>query len=234
MRPTMSNPATTTSDDSIRVVVSEDSYLLREGLVQALSDGPRVEVVAAAADFDAALEAVERTSPDVVVTDIRMPPSQTDEGIRLSARLAETHPDVGVVVLSQHAHLNYARTLFETPGSRRGYILKDRVADKTYLLDAVTSVARGIPILDPRVVEMLVAPSSAPDTAVGRLTGREREILALIASGATNGMIAQELVLTTRAVEKHVNSIFGKLDLPDGLDHNRRVLAALAFATNEA
>jgi len=226
----MSGAATPTP---IRVVVSEDSYLLREGLVQELSVGPRVEVVAAAGDYDAALEAVGRTAPDVVLTDIRMPPTHTDEGIRLSATLAESHPEVGVVVLSQHAQLHYARTLFETTGSCRGYLLKDRVADPAFLVDAVTSVARGIPILDPRVVELL-ARADGPSSAVDGLTEREREVLGLIAAGTTNAAIARELVLTTRAVEKHVNSIFAKLGLQDDAAHNRRVLAALAFAANES
>ena len=213
----------------LRVVVAEDSYLVREGIVRALADSEHIDVVGAEGDYDSLVETVERTAPDVVVSDIRMPPTGTDEGIRFAVELSRTHPEVGVVVLSEHAQLTYATELFEGNNTRRAYILKERVADQAFLLQVVDAVARGRPMLDPKIVSMLIDARLSPGSGMESLTERERQVLALVADGASNRAVAGELGITVRAVERHVNSIFGKLGLEDHDAVNRRVLAALVY-----
>lgn len=218
----------------LRVVVGDDSFLVREGIVRALEHSGRAEVVGACPDYDSLYETIEETRPDVVVTDIRMPPTGTDEGIRLAAELSRTHPEIGVVVLSQHAQLTYARALFEVASTRRAYILKERVADRSFLLDAVESVARERPMLDPQIAGMVLGPKVIPGQGLDSLNAAESQVLSLLADGASNAAIASALELTPRAVERRINAIFTKLGLHDDRGVNRRVLAALAFVRNGA
>jgi DNA-binding NarL/FixJ family response regulator len=215
---------------AVRVVVAEDSLLVREGLRQLLATSPSVEVVAACGDLDALLEAIERERPDVVLTDIRMPPTNTEEGIRLAARLRESHPGTGVVVLSQYSDPTYVLSLLEAGSDRRGYLLKDRVHDRGQLVSAIDTVARGGSVIDPKIVEVLVAAKGrAERSPLSELTPREREVLAQIAGGKSNTAISESLVLTKRAVEKHINSIFLKLGLASAMDTSKRVKATLLF-----
>jgi DNA-binding NarL/FixJ family response regulator len=214
----------------VRVVVAEDSLLVREGLQQLLAASPSVEVVGSCGDFDEVLEAIERQRPDVVVTDIRMPPTNTEEGIRLAAQLRETHPGVGVVVLSQYSDPTYVMSLLEAGSDRRGYLLKDRVHDRGQLVSAIGTVARGGSFIDPKIVEVLVdAKGRAEQSPLSELSPREGEVLAQIAEGKSNAAIAESLVLTKHAVEKHINSIFLKLDLASATDMSKRVKAMLLF-----
>ena len=218
------------SADPIRVVIADDSYLVRAGVAHGLGPSEGVEIVGLAGDLDALRATVEESRPDVVITDIRMPPSKTNEGVAFAVELTSTHPETGVVVLSQYAQLSYARSIFADGNPKRAYMLKDRVADPEFLLEVVRSVSIGIPQLDPKIVSMILQPESAPDQHLLLLTDREREVLALIAAGATNAAVAKRLFLAPRAVERHVNVIFEKLGLPEGPETNRRVLAALAYA----
>ncbi len=217
---------------SLRVVVGDDSYLVREGIVRALEESGRAEVVGACADYDSLHDTIEETCPDVVVTDIRMPPTGTDEGIRLAAELSRTHPEIGVVVLSQHAQMSYARALFEVSSTRRAYILKERVADRSFLLDAVESVARERPMLDPQIAGMVLGPKVTPGHGLDSLSSGESQVLVLLADGASNAAISSTLDLTPRAVERRINAIFTKLGLRDNGAVNRRVLAALMYVRN--
>jgi DNA-binding NarL/FixJ family response regulator len=215
---------------AVRVVVAEDNLLVREGLQQLLAASQSVEVVGSCADFDAVLDAIERHRPDVVVTDIRMPPTNTEEGIRLASQLRETHPGVGVVVLSQYSDPTYVMSLLEAGSDRRGYLLKDRVHDRGQLVSAIDAVARGGSFIDPKVVEVLVAAKGrAEQSPLSGLSPREGEVLANIAEGKSNTAIAESLVLTKHAVEKHINSIFLKLDLSSAKDTSKRVKAMLLF-----
>jgi DNA-binding NarL/FixJ family response regulator len=215
---------------AIRVVVAEDSLILREGLQQLLAGSPSVEVVAAYGDLDALLGAVERDRPDVVLTDIRMPPSNTDEGIRLAGHLREMLPSAGVVVLSQYAEPHYVLALLEHGSDRRGYLLKERIHDRGQLVSAIDTVARGGSVIDSKVVELLVdGKARIEQSPMGELTPREREVLAEMAEGKSNAAIADSLVLTKRAVEKHVNAIFMKLGLADSENVSKRVKATLMF-----
>ena len=214
---------------SIRVVAAEDSFLAREGIVRILSDIEDVELVEMSGDLDELRDAVERTSPDIVVTDIRMPPTNTDEGIRFAAELREQHPEMGVVVLSQHAEPRYAMALFDSGSDRRAYLLKERLHDKSELSRALHDVAAGGSLVDSRVVDKLVSARQRDDSELTRLTPREIEILALIAEGRSNGSIASTLEITKRAVERHINAIFLKLDLGEPEDVSRRVKAALLY-----
>ena len=215
---------------AIRVVVAEDSLIVREGLVQLLDASPSVDVVAAYGDVDAVLAAVERDRPDVVLTDIRMPPSNTDEGIRLAEQLRERRPATGVVVLSQYAEPPYVLALLEGGSDRRGYLLKERIHDRGQLVSAIDVVAQGGSVVDPKIVELLVeGRARAARSPLAELTPRERDVLAEMAAGKSNKAIAESLVLTKRAVEKHVNSIFTKLGLAESEDVSKRVKATLMF-----
>jgi DNA-binding NarL/FixJ family response regulator len=213
-----------------RVVVADDSYLIREALVQLLAEDGEVDVVAACGDYDATLAAVEAERPDVVVTDIRMPPSQTDEGIRVAQAVHELSPETGVVVLSQYSDPQYALLLLEHGSAGRAYLLKERIHDRAELASAVAEVAQGGSVIDPKVIDVLVAARTrAEESPLAELTSREREILAEIAAGKSNAAIAETLVLTKRAVEKHINSIFLKLGLSQSQDASKRVKATLMF-----
>jgi DNA-binding NarL/FixJ family response regulator len=210
----------------MRVVIAEDSILLREGLVRLL-ESRGAEVVAAVGDADALLAAVQADQPDLVIADVRMPPSHTDEGLRAALVLRRQFPMLPVLVLSQYVEERYATELLSGPTSGVGYLLKDRVADVSTFVDALRQVAAGGTVLDPEVVsQLLIRHRSDP---LDRLTPRESEVLSLMAEGRSNSGIAGALVVSESAVAKHVNSIFTKLDLPlvDG-DH-RRVLAVLQF-----
>jgi DNA-binding NarL/FixJ family response regulator len=218
----------------IRVVLADDSYLVREALVHVLEATDKVEVVATCRDRESLMLAVEAERPDVVVTDIRMPPTQTDEGLQVSAALRMSHPDMGVVILSQFAEPQYSLALLEHGTDRRAYLLKERIQYRGQLVAAIESVAHGGSVMDAKVVEGLVAARTRAETSpLNDLTPRELEILTLIARGHSNQAIADELVLTKRAVEKHINAIFLKLGLTDGADVARRVKAALLFLAEQ-
>jgi len=215
---------------AVRVVLAEDSFLVREGLSQLLESSPTVDVVAACDDMDSLLEAVERERPDVVLTDIRMPPTRTDEGIRVASRLRDSHPDTGVIILSQFSEPAYVLELLDRGSDGRGYLLKERVRDRGQLVSAIDVVARGGSLIDPKIVEVLVAARSRSEhSPLLELTERELEVLAEIASGKSNNAIAESLVLTKRAVEKHINSIFMKLGLAGAEDVSKRVTATLLY-----
>jgi DNA-binding NarL/FixJ family response regulator len=217
----------------IRVALGEDSLIVREGIQQLLAIDPSVEIVAAVADFDSLRDACEEHRPDVVLTDIRMPPTSTDEGIRLAGELRDSHPEIGVVVLSQFADPLYALALLERGSDRRAYLLKERVHNRAELMAAIRAVADGGSMIDPKIVESLVsARSRAERSPLNELTAREREVLAEIAQGKSNTAIAESLFLTKRAVEKHINSIFLKLGLADAEDVSKRVKAALMFLSD--
>jgi len=214
----------------IRVVLAEDNYLVREGVKTLIESEPELELVAVCEDYDSLLAAIEKTQPEVVLTDIRMPPTGTDEGIRVAELLRETNPSIGVVVLSQYDEPAYALSLLEKGSGGRAYLLKERVSELDQLVAAIKEVARGGSVIDPKVVEALVAARSrSAQSPVGRLTPREREILSEMAQGKNNAGIAGALVLTERAVEKHINSIFSKLQLSEEKDVHRRVKAVLLF-----
>ncbi|MBA2318348.1 MAG: response regulator transcription factor [Euzebyales bacterium] len=214
----------------IRVVLAEDSYLVREAVRLLFEAEPQLELAAVCGDYDSLMAAVEAHAPDVVLTDIRMPPTGTDEGIRAAQQLRESSPATGVVVLSQYADPGYAITLFEGGSAGRAYLLKERVGDIEQLLAAVREVASGGSVIDPKVVEALVsARSSAGSSRLDKLTPRENEVLAEMAQGKNNAAIAKALFLTERAVEKHTNSLFAKLGLTEERDTNRRVRAVLLF-----
>ena len=216
---------------AVRVALAEDSFIVREGIAQVLAGAEGdIEVVALCNDLDDVLAAVESERPDVVVTDIRMPPTHTDEGIRLAAMLRDTHPHIGVVVLSNYADPAYALALLESGSEGRSYLLKERVHDRGQLVAAIHTVAVGGSMVDPKVIEPLTASRLRGDrSALADLTAREREVLAEIAAGKSNAAIAESLVLTKRAVEKHINAIFMKLNLADAQDVSKRVKAALLF-----
>ena len=215
---------------SIRVILAEDNYLLREGVRQLLELVDGVELVATCADLPELDAQIAATEPDVVVTDIRMPPTGTDEGIRAAHALRAERPQVGVVVLSQYAEPEYAVSLFDKGAAGRAYLLKDSVGDVGELVRAIQEVARGGSVIDPRVVEVLVADKQATAASPLRdLTPRERDVLRLLAEGRNNAGIGGALGLTDSAVEKHINSIFSKLGLAEETDVHRRVRAALIW-----
>jgi len=216
---------------TVRVVVAEDSLLVREGLSKLLELDDDIEVVALVEDLPGLLDAVQRCEPDVVVTDIRMPPTGTDEGIRAAATLRSTHPHVGVVVLSQYVEPSYALELLDGGSERRAYLLKERVSDPDQLVSAVRQVACGGSVVDPLVVEVLVRDRTQERSPLERLTVREREVLEQIAQGRNNAGVASALVLSERAVEKHINSLFSKLGLTEQPDVHRRVSAVLLYLT---
>jgi DNA-binding NarL/FixJ family response regulator len=218
----------------IGVVVAEDSYVIREFLTATLSATSEVELMAVCSNGKELETAIEVWHPDVVLTDIRMPPTHTEEGVRIAAQLRETHPNIGVVVLSQYAEPAYALRLLEQGTGGRAYLLKERIRDKGELINAIEAVARGGSVIDPIIVDVLIAARTrVAKSRLAQLTPRERELLAEIAAGKSNGAIAESLVLTKRAVEKHVNSIFSKLDLPETEDVSRRVKATLIFLAEE-
>jgi DNA-binding NarL/FixJ family response regulator len=218
----------------IKVVLAEDSYLVREGVRRLLETEPDIELVAICEDYDSLLEAIGSAEPDVVLTDIRMPPTGTDEGIRAAERLRQIRPAAGVVLLSQYADPAYALGFLEHGTEGRAYLLKERVSDLDQLLAAIREVARGGSVIDPKIVETLVAAKSrATPSVLARLTPREREVLALLAEGRSNAAVADALVLSERAVEKHINSIFAKLGLPEARDAHRRVKAVLLFLAEQ-
>lgn len=217
----------------IRVAVAEDNALLRDGLSRLISSTDGLELVGTSGSYDELLALVGDTNPDVVLTDIRMPPTGTDEGIRAAAVLRSSHPHIAVIVLSQYVSPAYALSLLSQGSERRGYLLKDRVADVDDLLDAIRVVAAGGAVIDPKVVEQLVASSRrAAKSPLDFLTPREREVLGEMAQGKSNAAIAAALVLSERAVEKHINAIFSKLHLSEERDVNRRVAAVLMYLTD--
>jgi DNA-binding NarL/FixJ family response regulator len=214
-----------------RLVVAEDAYLIREGIRSALErEAEEVEVVEYCSDLGSLLHAVEEHSPDVVITDIRMPPTNTDEGIQAAAMLWETNPEIGVVVISQYVSPHYALRLFEHGSAGRAYLLKERVGHRIQLMEAIREVASFGSVVDPKVVDVLVeARLRVKNSPLSQLTKREREVLAGVAAGESNAAIADSLFLTKRAVEKNINSIFAKLDLTEDNSVSRRVRAALLF-----
>jgi len=222
-----------TQDRPIRVLYADDSFLMREALERVLERLDGVEVVAGCVDGDTLLAAVEEQRPDVVVTDMRMPPSGDAEGIRVASRLRQRHPGIGVVVLTQYAEPRYGLELLEAGAEGRGYLLKERVNDPRELHAAIEAVAHGGSVFDPAVVRLLLAGGSAGAGALDDLTARERQVLAEMAQGKSNAAIAEHLVLTKKAVEKHVGSIFLKLGLPEEQVVSRRVAAVLLYLAAE-
>jgi DNA-binding NarL/FixJ family response regulator len=215
---------------SLRVAIAEDSYLVREAVHQLLERASEIEVVAVCEDTQALLEAVEREEPDVVVSDIWMPPFQGDDGIRVAARLRETHPSIGVVILSQYADPGLALELFESGSEGRAYLLKERVGDRGELVEAIQAVAERRSVVDAKIIDLLIAERArSAASPLDELTAREREVLAEVAVGKSNAAIAGSLFLTKRAVEKHINAIFMKLNLRESADTSRRVKAALIY-----
>jgi DNA-binding NarL/FixJ family response regulator len=218
----------------IRVIAADDSYLIREYLTETLTAAPEVDLLAVCSNGVELWAAIDAYEPDVVLTDIRMPPSGGAEGVQIAVRLRESHPRVGVVVLSQYAEPVYALGLLGDGTGGRAYLIKERIRDSRELLGAIEAVARGGSVVDPMIVDVLVqARSRAAKSRLSQLTARERELLAEIASGKSNAAIAESLFLTKRAVEKHVNSIFSKLNLTDTPDVSRRVAATLIFLAEE-
>jgi DNA-binding NarL/FixJ family response regulator len=214
----------------IRLVLAEDNYLVREGLRSLLAAQPGLEVAAACGDLDSLLEAVRSTRPDVVVTDIRMPPGNSDEGIQAAASLRETDPDVGVVVLSQYANSGYALALLDAGSAGRAYLLKERVDDVDQVVAAIRAVAEGGSVIDPKVVEALVAERArGASSPLGELTRRERDVLRAMAEGKNNASIAGQLGVTERSVEKAINSIFQKLGLTWEPAVHKRVKAVIMY-----
>jgi DNA-binding NarL/FixJ family response regulator len=211
----------------MRVVVADDSVLLREGVVRLLEE-KGFDVVAQAGDAEDLIRKVNAHKPDVAVVDIRMPPTNTDDGLRAALEIRASHPDPGVLVLSQYVEEGYALDLVGDSAGGVGYLLKDRVADVDRFVESVTRVAEGGSALDPEVVAQLVG-RARRDDPLAELTPREREVMELMAEGRSNNAIATQMTVTERAVEKHVTSIFGKLGLPPAPEDHRRVLAVLAF-----
>ena len=231
VRPTHAYPERVT----IRVVLAEDNLLVREGVRQLLSTVPDVEVVAVCTDRDSLLAAAASAKPDAVVTDIRMPPSNTEEGIEVAARLRETSPKTAVVVLSQYSEAEYALKLFAQGAAGRAYLLKERVYDLDQLVTAIRETAKGGSVVDPKIVEALIAArAQKAQSPIEGLTRREREVLAQVAQGKNNVAIARVLFLTERAVEKHINAIFSKLGLGEQEAVHRRVRATLIYLAAQA
>jgi DNA-binding NarL/FixJ family response regulator len=218
----------------VRVALADDSLLIREGIEQILSREPDIELVASCSDVDELLDEVARVDVDVVVTDLRMPPTMTDEGIQIASRLRETAPGVGVLVLSNYADARYALALIERGSERRGYLLKERIHDRAELRAAILTIAKGGSMMDPVIVDRLVSERLRRDASpLATLTPRERDVLTEIAKGKNNAAIAESLFLTKRAVEKHINSIFLKLDLAFADDVNKRVKATLLYLSDK-
>ena len=219
----------------VRVVFAEDNYLVREGTAALLQASDEVELVGTAESLDDLLAAVEEFEPDVVLTDIRMPPSNTTEGIDAARSIRADHPEIGVVVLSQFAEEEYAFELLKDGAAGLGYLLKERVSNLEEIVRALNEVAKGGSVLDPKVVEALVAAKDRmAHSPLANLTDREREVLENMAQGKNNAAIAKSMFLTERAVEKHINSLFHKLGLSEEIDVHRRVMAVLAFLHDSA
>jgi DNA-binding NarL/FixJ family response regulator len=216
----------------MRVVVADDSVLLREGLVRLLTEDG-LEVVGAAHDESSALAAVAATNPDMVVLVVRMPPTFSDEGIRAACQIRADHPEIGVLLLSQHVHVGGALELFERGRGGLGYLLKDRVIEIDGFLDAVRRIAAGGSVIDPAIVAALVSRRD-PAQPLDVLTGRELDVLSLMAEGLSNRAIATRLVLSLRTVETHVNSVFAKLDLVPTTEEHRRVRAVVTYLAHRA
>jgi DNA-binding NarL/FixJ family response regulator len=213
---------------AIRVVLGDDSLIVREGVRQLLGSDAEMEIIATVGDVTSLRELAESEQPDVIVTDIRMPPTHTDDGIRLATELRDSHPQIGVVVLSQYADPVYALSLLDQGSDGRAYLLKERVHNRAELTAAIRAVAGGGSMIDPKIVEKLVhARGIAENSPLNELTAREREVLSEIAQGKSNTAIAESLFLTKRAVEKHINAIFLKLGLADSQEVSKRVKAAL-------
>jgi DNA-binding NarL/FixJ family response regulator len=220
-------------DDPVRVVFADDSFLMRQALEAVLDRLAGVEVVAGCDDGDALLVAVDEHRPDVVVTDMRMPPSGDQEGIRVANRLRQRHPRVGVVVLTQYAEPRYGLALLEAGTEGRAYLLKERVNDPRELHAAIEAVAHGDSMFDPAMVRLLVSGGSAGASALDDLTPRERQVLGQMAQGKSNAAIAEHLFLTKKAIEKHVGAIFLKLGVPEEHVVSRRVAAVLLYLAAE-
>jgi DNA-binding NarL/FixJ family response regulator len=218
---------------ALRIALAEDNYIVREGLEQLLGGDAEIEVLASCADMSSLLAAVQADPPDVVLTDIRMPPDGDDAGIQIASRLRETHPRIGVVVLSQYSEPGFVLRLLDSGSEGRAYLLKERVADRSELTRAIRAVAEGGSVIDPKIVEVLVqARARASNSPLAEMTPRELDVLGAVAEGKSNAAIADELVLSKRAIEKHINAIFLKLDLtysPDAEQISKRVRAALIF-----
>jgi DNA-binding NarL/FixJ family response regulator len=216
---------------TIRILVADDSYLAREGIARILADEDDIEIVDECDDMESLRQAVEKQKPDVVLADVRMPPTGTDEGIRIASELRRSYPQVGVLVLSQVADAEYAMALFKDGTDRRGYLVKDRLRHRGELTHAIREVAAGSSYVDSQIVASVLAPRSNHQLDV--LTARELEILGLLAEGRSNAAIASATNISKRGVERHVNAIFSKLGLADAGDVNRRVMATLAFLAAE-
>lgn len=212
------------------LVLAEDSFLIREGIGQLLEATEGLELKAVCEDAEALLELVEEHEPDVVLTDIRMPPTNTTEGIEAAKKIRRDHPETGVVVLSQYVEPDYALSLFENGSEGLAYLLKERVGDLDQLVNAIDTVSQGGSVIDPKVVDAMVeARLKQSDSVIDRLTERELEVLGEVAQGKSNQAVADSLYLSVRAIEKHINSIFTKLDLPPEPETNRRVRAVLLY-----
>jgi DNA-binding NarL/FixJ family response regulator len=214
---------------TVRLVLAEDNFLVREGIRRLLDGEEGLEVVETCEDLPGLLDAVQRVGPDVVLTDIRMPPKRVDEGVQASEYCRRAYPGMGVILLSQYAEPAYVRVLLRQGAQGRGYLLKERVADVADMTDAIRQVAQGGSAIDPKVVETLVRVRSDGDGDLSHLTAREREVLGAMAQGKSNGAIAELLVISQRAVEKHINSIFAKLGITGDAQGHPRVRAVLAY-----
>jgi DNA-binding NarL/FixJ family response regulator len=216
--------------ERIRVIIAEDTFLVREALVQVFDGAPEFEIVGLSDNLDDLMQSIKTLSPHVVVSDIRMPPTGVDEGIMMAESLRESHPEIGVVIVSQYLDSTYVLRLFERGSSGRAYLLKEQVADRNQLRRAVEQVAEGGSMVDPLVVDALVtARDNVEHSKLSELTPREWDVLARVAEGKSNATIAEELYLTKRAVEKYVHAIFVKLDMPDDVEVSRRVKATLLY-----
>ena len=216
----------------MRVAVADDAVILREGLARLLEEAG-FEVVGLAADGEQLMELVETTEPDVVIVDIRMPPTHTDEGLRAAKAIRQMSSTIGILVLSQHVNARYALELLADGTDRVGYLLKERVSDLTELALSIERIGEGGSVLDPAVVAQLVGRPRQGDTPLEQLTDREREVLALMAEGRSNKAIAEQLVVTEHTVEKHVKNIFLTLQLPQSPDDHRRVLAVITYLNSQ-
>ena len=215
---------------TLRLVLAEDSYLMREGITALLALDDELDLVAACESYDDLMAAVREQQPDVVLTDIRMPPTQTDEGIRAAKEIRTAHPSTGVVVLSQYVEPGYALRLFHDGSDGLAYLLKERVSDLNELAAAIQRVATGGSVIDPKVVDALIdAKTKRQPSVLARLSKRETEVLAEMAAGGSNTAIGEALFISPRSVEKHINSIFTKLDLPPADDTHRRVRAVVMY-----